>query len=122
MQGNRISVEPSAAPYVASRRRCAVTFASEKMDWNRTLSGTLALAYVGGAYFAGDAATAMKVAAGLVLPMACIWFGDDLGTYVGVMRGQAITTKTPGCLVRFGGWLIMLLPLVVGAVMFIRRK
>ena len=80
------------------------------MDWNRILSGMLALAYLCGAYFAGDAETALKVFAGLTLPMACIWFGDELGSYVGVMRGQAITTKTPGCLVRFGGWLILLLP------------
>jgi len=92
------------------------------MNWNRILSGVLALAYVAGAYFAGDVAAALKVIVGLALPVACIWFGDELGSYVGVMRGQAITTKTPGCLVRFGGWLILLLPLVVGTMMFLKAR
>ena len=82
----------------------------------------LALAYVGGAYFAGDVATTLKVTAGLTLPIACIWFGDELGSFVGVMRGQAITTETPGCLVRFGGWLILLLPLVVGTIIFLKSR
>ena len=82
------------------------------MNWNRILSGILAIIYLGVSGYFGGGGAALKVAAGLTLPLTCIWFGDELGSYVGGMRGQAITTETPGCLVRFGGWLIMLLPLV----------
>jgi hypothetical protein len=92
------------------------------MNWNRILSSLLALGYLCGAYFAGDAETALKVALGLIFPLACIWYGDELGSYVGVMRGQAITAQTPGCLVRFGGWLLLLLPLGIGAFVIIKAK
>jgi hypothetical protein len=93
-----------------------------KIDWNRLLSGLLALGYLCGAYFAWDAVTTLKVAGFLTLPLACIWYGDEMGSYVGVIRGQAITAQTPGCLVRFGGWLLMLLPLVIGAIVLIKEK
>jgi len=92
------------------------------MNWNRILSGLLALGYLCGAYFAGDAVTALKVGTGLIFPLACIWYGDELGSYVGVMRGQSITAQTPGCLVRFGGWLLLLLPLIIGPIMLLRAK
>ena len=48
----------------------------------------------------------------LLLPMACIWFGEEMGSYVGVMRGHLITSESPGCLVAAGGWLLLLLPFV----------
>lgn len=95
---------------------------SSDMDWNRILSGILGLAYLCGAYFVGDAVTVLQFATGLIFPLACIWYGDELGSYVGVMRGQSITAQTPGCLVRFGGWVLMLLPLVIGTILFMRAK
>ena len=85
------------------------------MDWNRIFSGALAVVYLGAAYFAGGPEAVVRVAMFLVLPLACIWYGDELGSYTGVMRGQAITAETPGCLVRFAGWLLLLLPLIIGA-------
>ena len=87
------------------------------MNWNRILSGVVAVTYLAGAYFGADSGTVFKLAAFLAMPLACIWYGDELGTYVGVIRGQAVTSETPGCLVRFGGWLLLLLPLIIGTVL-----
>lgn len=92
------------------------------MDWNRILSAIVALVYVGGAYVGGDAGAALEVVVGLSLPVACIWFGDEMGGYLGIIRGRVITTKSPGMFVRFGGWLILLLPLVIGTIMFLKHK
>ena len=40
-----------------------------------------------------------------------------MGGYTGVGMGRgAITSTTPGCLIAFGGWLILLLPPVIAAI------
>ena len=49
----------------------------------------------------------------LIFPMALIWFSDEFGGYLGFMRGHAITAETPGCLVAVGGWLLLLLPVIM---------
>ncbi len=49
----------------------------------------------------------------LVLGLPCIWFGDELGGMVGGRLGHSqITSTTPGSVIRFVGWLLLLfLPL-----------
>lgn len=51
--------------------------------------------------------------AGLVFPLLCIWFGDEMGEYVGKLPGPAINKTSPGGLVRAGGWVLLLMPLAV---------
>jgi hypothetical protein len=91
------------------------------MDWNRTLSGLIALIYLIWAFFAGGPETGLKVLAFLILPLACIWFADAMGKYTGRLPISAggINQQTPGCLVCIGGWLLLLLPLFVGIVFLI---
>lgn len=80
---------------------------------SRILSGIIAAAYLVGAYLAADGELALKVGLNLILPMACIWFSDAMGGYTGVgMGSHAITSPTPGCLVAFAGWLLLLLPII----------
>ncbi len=95
----------------------SVSVRDEKMK-SRILSGIIAVAYLVGAYFAADAETMWKVGLFLILPLACIWFSDAMGGYTGVGMGRgAITSTTPGCLVAFGGWLLLLLPVIIATVM-----
>lgn len=51
--------------------------------------------------------------AGLLLPLACIWFSDELGEYVGALPGPGITHKSPGWMVKIGGWVLLLLPAIL---------
>ena len=51
--------------------------------------------------------------AAVLLPLACVWFGDELGNYVGTVPGPAITKRSPGRLVKLGGWILYLVPAVV---------
>ena len=40
-----------------------------------------------------------------------------MGGYTGAGMGcGAITSTTPGCLVVFGGWLLLLLPLIIASI------
>ncbi len=50
----------------------------------------------------------------LVFPLACIWFADDLAAYYqdGNLFPE-ITTPSSGSLVRFGGWVLLLLPVLL---------
>jgi hypothetical protein len=61
----------------------------------------------------GRLGTVLIVAAYLLLPLLCIWFGDEMGSYIGTLPGPAINKPTPGCLVRIGGWVLLLFPVIV---------
>jgi hypothetical protein len=81
------------------------------------LSGIIALIYLVGAHLTTDGETTFKVAMFLILPLSCIWFRDAMGGYTGVGMGRgAITSTTPGCIVAFGGWLLLLLPVIIAGI------
>lgn len=50
----------------------------------------------------------------LAFPLACIWFGDDLAEYFqdGTLFPR-ITTASPGRFVKLGGWILLLLPVLI---------
>lgn len=56
---------------------------------------------------------ALALCASLVFPLLCIWFGDEMGEYVGKLPGPAINKTSPGSLVQAGGWVLLLLPFLV---------
>ena len=84
----------------------------------RTLSLIIAVAYL--VLTAMSARSSAKVLSGLLitcgallLPLACIWFSDELGEYVGALPGPGITRKSPGWMVKIGGWVLLLLPVIL---------
>ena len=89
---------------------------------NKILSAIIAVAYLAMAYLASGGETAFRVGIYLILPLACIWYGDSLGAFTGTMRMQHINAPTPGCLVVAGGWLLLLLPLLLGALRFLHAR
>lgn len=89
----------------------------------KALSLVVAIAYVALAYHFGAGEGAMRMGMFLILPMACIWFGESMGGFVGgTMRGQFISSTTPGCMVAAGGWLLLLIPLAIGLVTTVTKK
>ncbi|HTL15655.1 MAG TPA: hypothetical protein VL793_00380 [Patescibacteria group bacterium] len=83
------------------------------MNWNRVLSILVAAFYVGAGGFAGGARAAFLAAAFSILPLACIWFCEAMGGYIGPTSRGAITGSSPGILVCIVGWLLLLLPAIV---------
>ena len=84
----------------------------------RTLSLIIAAVYIVitavFAYSKGKLVADLLIVCGaLLLPMACIWFGDELGEYIGALPGPGITRKSPGWMVKTGGWVLLLLPTIV---------
>jgi hypothetical protein len=62
----------------------------------------------------------LELAAGLALPLACIWFGEALGNYRGFFGGGIVTHKSHPSIIRLIGWLILLLPLFIGIIALLR--
>ena len=83
---------------------------------SRIISGIIAAAYLVTAYLTANEEAAFKVAIFLILPLACIWFSDAMGEFTG-LGFPSITTTTPGWAVAFGGWLLLLLPLLIWLIM-----
>ncbi len=86
---------------------------------NRALSAAVAIAYLIAAYVGGGPPLLIKCAMCLLLPLACIWFSEEMGAFAGIARGQFIDKESPGCLVAFLGWVLLLLPVIVPFVRFL---
>lgn len=84
---------------------------------SRALSLVVAFFYLGiTTYFAprGKLITDLLIfGSALLFPLACIWFGDEMGEYYGTLPGPAITRTTPGWMMKIGGWVLLLLPAIL---------
>lgn len=90
-------------------------------DWERIASLVIAVAYllVSPILFPADswshlvADILIRILA-LAFPLACIWFPDDLGEHFrdGNLTPE-ITTSSSGTFIRFGGWVLLLLPVLL---------
>lgn len=86
------------------------------LNRNRVLSGSLAASYILIVFCARGAEAGFKAALFVVLPLGCIWFADAMGGYIGPNWRGSITGPTPGIVVCIGGWLLLLLPVIIGLV------
>ncbi len=92
------------------------------MTKGRIISAAIAVFYVVVASLTSGAEAAFKLIAFLILPLGCIWYGEALGSFKGLMRGQYVDTATPGCLVTFVGWIILLLPVFMAVFNLFSQK
>jgi hypothetical protein len=90
-------------------------------DWERIASLFVAAAYLLVSPILFPAATWSHLVADILIrilalafPLACIWFADDLAEFYqdGTLFPE-ITTPSRGTLVRFGGWVLLLLPVLL---------
>jgi len=57
----------------------------------------------------------------LILSLVCVWFGDELGGFEGV-ASKGYIRKTPGIFMKFGGWVLLSLPITIGAIFIISKN
>jgi hypothetical protein len=91
---------------------------------HRVLSASVVLLYLMGAFWVFGIEGVLRVALGVCLPMACIWFPDAMGKAHGPTGAVApvITMPTPGGMLRIGGWVLLLAPGVTGFVTALMRR
>jgi len=83
------------------------------------LSIFLVLVYVTVTGMLAGPLSALKLLAGMLLPLACIWFPDVLGEYTGQGLSR-VSRPSPPSLVWFLGWIVLVLPLIVGTILWLQ--
>ena len=78
---------------------------------NRAASGLAAASYLFVAAINGGIYPLISIAVFLLLPLACIWFPEEMGSLAYVR--SLLVKETSGCFVVAGGWLLLLLPVMV---------
>ena len=87
---------------------------------SRVLSIAVVLAYTIVAYRNGGQRDAALVSALCAVPLLLIWFPTALGDHVGLGPSRMATTKeSPGIMVSIMGWVLLLLPVVIYALLYV---
>ncbi len=81
------------------------------MSLSRIISAVIAAVYIIAAFAMGGGELVLMTIGSLILPMGCIWYGEQLGNYIGLLPIPAITQTTPGCLVTAVGWVFLTIPI-----------
>ena len=69
--------------------------------------------YVVLAYIEGGGELASRVGLFLLLPLGCIFFCEAMGGFTGFMH-VGLAKPSSGCLAALLGWILLLLPLLLG--------
>jgi hypothetical protein len=80
------------------------------LNKSRIFSSVLAGIYIVGGFATAGGEGGFKVLAMVILPLACIWFGDAMGGFTGPAGSIGITSPSPGLFVCIAGWILLLLP------------
>ncbi len=76
------------------------------MSMDRTISIVLAVAFIAYALYLGPPNLILIAVGYMVLPMAAIWFGDELGSQSGLWL---VDRSSPGIIVKILGWILLCL-------------
>jgi hypothetical protein len=87
---------------------------------SRAISATIAVVYLVAAFATGGAELALRTLLFCIVPVGCIWFPDVLGDYTGIFLLDSITEKSPAVFVWFLGWIVLLLPVIVVALLWLQ--
>lgn len=82
----------------------------------KLLSLIISIGYLIIAYHNGGTKELFRFVIFLVLPLACIWFSNEIGGYTGSARLTPITSESPGCLIRLIGWFLLFLPIIMALI------
>ena len=79
----------------------------------RIISGIIITGYILIGFLAAGSEGVVKAAMFCLLPFFAIWFSDAMGDWTGTRIGApSITNSSPGCVISFIGWLLLLAPII----------
>jgi hypothetical protein len=116
------SIAESVVPYCFEKRlHEAKRSADRRRLLSRTASLVIAAVYLLLAGFARGPEGILRLVLFLLTPLGCIWFPEIFGTFFRRiwLIGPYITNPTPAAWVVFGGWFLLLIPILYGIVFFI---
>ncbi|MEW5943107.1 MAG: hypothetical protein AB1710_04535 [Pseudomonadota bacterium] len=81
---------------------------SPKGEIGRIVSLLVAIASLAIAYFFGKGGTFHLALTVLVLPLGCIWYGSEIGGFVGApVDGEVKRGNIAGTLITVAGWVVL---------------
>lgn len=85
----------------------------------RIVSLTISVIYLIIAYIWDGSEMLFRILLFLILPLACIWFSEEMGSYTGLtgIDSPGITKESPPTLVKFMGWILLILPAITGIIL-----
>ena len=89
----------------------------------RKISLGIAVVYLIAAFIYGGWELLLMALIVLIMPVAMIWFGEEIGDYVGGFHriGKPyITKRSPGSLVSLFGWALLLAPFAIIIIRLLR--
>lgn len=92
-------------------------------EWiNRLASLAVVAVYVVLAAVYGEGRTVLQAIGFSLVPLVLIWLPQPAGQFRGwICFPRFVDQPTPGCLLRFMGWMLLLLLLLPAALVLIRR-
>ena len=82
---------------------------------SRILSGIIVAGYLVFGIACGLGPGVLLIVGYLGFCVLCIWYSDEMGDMI--LYSQGVTKSSPGWAVAFGGWLLLLLPIICGIIM-----
>jgi len=89
------------------------------IDWNRVLSVLLALTYIVLAFVFVGGEAGLRTIMFVILPLGLIWFSEEMSRWSGTFNFQGLTASTPAFMVKCGGWLLLLLPIIKVSIVYL---
>jgi len=77
-----------------------------QITFSKILSLGIALSYTAFALYKGGAPYWISCL-GLLLPLALVWFPEEIGELTGYYKTGYVNVQTPGVIVSFMGWLLL---------------
>ena len=75
------------------------------------------------AAYAGDGLAGILCAGFyLLLPLACIWYSDEVGPHHDPADTKQSTHPSLSQIVAFGGWILLSIPLIIGIIRVIDKQ
>ena len=86
---------------------------------SRVISSLIAIFFIVTTYFSVGADDAWKAGIEMIFILALVWFGDEMGNYIGFSGRGYITTTTPGWMLRWFGWIVLIGLFIISLIQFI---
>ncbi len=85
------------------------------VTWGRIISLSISLIYLLLAYIFRGGELTLKMLIYLIFVLACIWFGEELGSYTGFswIGNMYISEESPGSVITCLGWILLILPTII---------
>jgi hypothetical protein len=89
---------------------------------SQLVSAAISSIYVIAAFLSIGPVAGLEVLAFCLVPLGCIWFPEAMGDWDGSSLMTHINASSPRPLVWVLGWVVLLLPLVGGAIVWLMTR